>query len=200
METSHPRKGRYETEYRVRGKDGSYRLFMARGVPLFDTKGTIREWVGTCVDMSDRHKAEKILREQALVISSVPDAIFSTDASFVIKSWNKAAERIFGWTAEEAIGCSSTALFEAEYPTLDGITREQALDQLMGKGFWAGEIIYRKKGGSSIPVSASVSLVKDKNGAVVGMVAVVHDISARKKREERLRESQSDFESCSGCG
>ena len=79
---------------------------MARGVPVFNTDGTLREWVGTCIDITDRKRAEEILREQAMVISSVSDAIFSTDASFVIKSWNKAAERIFGWGAEEVIGKS----------------------------------------------------------------------------------------------
>jgi PAS domain S-box-containing protein len=185
-------KGKYETEYRIRRKDGTYRLFMARGVPVFGTDGTIREWVGTCIDITDRKNAENILREQALVISSVSDAIFSTDASFVIKSWNKAAESIFGWSAAEAIGKPSTELFNAKYPTLDGTTREQALEQIMKKGFWKGEIIYQRKDGSPIPVSASASLVK-KNSAAVGMVAVLHDVSTRMKREEVLKENRNDL-------
>ena len=170
-----------------------YRHFMARGVPVFNTDGTIREWVGTCIDITDRKKAEEILREQALVISSVSDAIFSTDASFVIKSWNKASERIFGWAAVEVIGKSSSALFNPTSLTIDGATQEQAAQQLIGKGFWNGEMIYHKKDGTPIPVSVSANLVKNKNGATVGMVAVVHDISARKRREEALRESQKDL-------
>jgi PAS domain S-box-containing protein len=144
-------------------------------------------------DITERKKKEEILREQGLVINSASDAIFSTDNSFIIKTWNKAAEGIFGWTAEEVIGKVSTSIFNAEYPTLDGTTREQALEQLMNNAFWKGALVYHKKDGSPIPVSASVSLVKDKNGSVVGMVAVLHDISARKRREDELRKTQRDL-------
>jgi PAS domain S-box-containing protein len=186
-------KMRCETEYRIRRRDGLYRDFMARGVPVFNTDGTIREWVGTCIDITDRKKAEEILREQATVISSVSDAIFSTDASFMIKSWNKAAERIFGWGAQEVIGKPWRTLFNPIYSTVDGTTREQTMEQLMKKGFWNGEVIYHKKDGSTIPVSVSAGSVKDKKGTTVGTVAVVHDISVRKKREEKLRENQNDL-------
>ena len=96
-------KSKYEVEYRMRRHDGVYRHFMARGVPVFNSDGSVKEWVGTCIDLTERKKAEDILREQGVVISLAPDAIFSTDSSFVIESWNKAAERIFGWKAEEAI-------------------------------------------------------------------------------------------------
>jgi PAS domain S-box-containing protein len=144
-------------------------------------------------DITERKKKEEILRDQGLVINSASDAIFSTDNSFIIKTWNKAAEGIFGWTAEEVIGKVSTSIFNAEYPTLDGTTREQTLEQLMNNAFWKGELVYHKKDGSPIPVSASASLVKDKNGSVVGMVAVLHDISARKRREDELRKTQRDL-------
>jgi PAS domain S-box-containing protein len=144
-------------------------------------------------DITERKKKEEILREQSLVISSASDAIFSTDNSFTIKSWNKAAEKIFGWKAEEVIGKASTSIFNAVYPTLDGTTHEQALEQLKNEGFWKGEIIYHKKDGSPIPVSSSASLVEDENGSVTGVVAVVHDITARKRREEVLREAQRDL-------
>jgi PAS domain S-box-containing protein len=309
-------KSKYEVEYRVRRHDGVYRYFMARSVPVFNNDGTIREWIGTCIDITERKqteqailraktewertfdsvpdliaildaqhrivrvnramakrlgvppeqciglkchecvhgtgvppescphvqtlrdgkehtaevhedrlggdflvsttplsdergqmigsvhvarditehkKKEKILREQSLVISSASDAIFSTDNSFTIKSWNKAAEKIFGWKTEEVIGKASTKIFDAVYPTLDGITREQALEQLMNEGFWKGEIIYHKKDGSPIPVLSSASLVKDENGSVTGVVAVIHDITARKRREDALRETQRDL-------
>ena len=186
-------KRNYETEYRIRRKDGIYRHFMARGVPVFNADGTIREWVGTCIDITDRKRAEEILREQALIITSVSDAIFSTDTSFVIKSWNKAAERTFGWGAEEVIGKLSTAIFSPVYPTLDGTTREQVLEQFAKEGVWKGEIIYHKKDGSPVPVSVSASLLRDRNGVENGIVAVVHNISTRKKREEELKESKNDL-------
>jgi PAS domain S-box-containing protein len=138
-------------------------------------------------DITERKKAEEILQEQGVAISSAPDAILSTDSSFLIKSWNNAAERIFGWTAQEVVGKASTLIFKIEYPTLDGVSRKRASKELMDTGFWKGEVIYHKNDGSPIPVSVSVSLVKDKDDNVTGTAAVVHDISKRKRREEAMK-------------
>ena len=182
-------KSKYEVEYRMRRHDGVYRHFMARGVPVFNSDGSVKEWVGTCIDLTERKKAEDILREQGVVISLAPDAIFSTDSSFVIESWNKAAERIFGWKAEEAIGKTSTSIFNIKYPTLNEVSRKRALKKLMDTGFWKGEVIYHKKGGSPIPVSVAISIVKDKDDKVRGTVAVAHDISKRKRRVKALKQS-----------
>ncbi len=186
-------KSEYEVEYRVRRHDGVYRLFMARGVPVFKKDGNVREWVGTCIDITDRKKAEEILLEQAMIIESAPDAIFSTDSLFVIKSWNKAAEQIFGWTAAEVMGKTAISVFNIAYPTLNGVTRESALKELLNAGFWKGEVTYHKKDGSPIPVSVSVSLVKDSKGNVTGTVAVIHDITKRKRRVKSLRETRRDL-------
>ena len=182
-------KRRYDMEYRVRRHDGVYRYFMARGVPVFNEEGSLREWVGTCIDITERKKAEEMLQEQNVVISSAPDAIFSTNSSFIIKSWNKAAESVFGWKAKEVIGKASTSIFNIKYPTLNGVSRKQALKKLMNTGFWKGEVIYNKKNGSPIPVSVSVSVVKDQKDSVTGTIAIVHDISKRKRRVEKLKES-----------
>ena len=140
-----------------------------------------------------RKRSEEILLEQNLVISSVSDAIFSTDNSFIFKTWNKAAEHIFGWTAEEVIGKATISVFNPIYHNSNGTKWEHIMDELMKNGFWRGEIIYHKKGGSPIPVSVSASLVKDENKNVTGIVTVAHDISARKKREEILKETQQDL-------
>jgi PAS domain S-box-containing protein len=178
----------YEKEY-IR-KDGT-RVFAELVVhPFFNDKGEVSHYFSFISDISNRKKAEETLQEQGVAISSAPDAIFSTDNSFVIKSWNKAAERIFGWTPEEVVGKASTAIFKIKYPTLNGVTRERASKQLRDTGFWKGEVLYHKKDGSSIPVSVSVSLVKDKDDNVTGTVAVVHDISKRKRRVEALRRSE----------
>jgi PAS domain S-box-containing protein len=181
-------------EILIQHADGTVKTLLWNSANIYDSSG--KKIVATIAqghDITERKKAEAILREQSVVISSASDAIFSTDNSFVIKSWNKAAERIFGWTAEEVIGKVSTSIFNAVYPTLDGTTREQAIEQLMNSGFWKGEIIYHKKDGSPIPVSVSSSRVKGENGSATGVVAVVHDITARKRREEALKETQRDL-------
>jgi PAS domain S-box-containing protein len=188
------KKSRYEVEYRVRRHDGVYRNFMARGVPLFNKDGSVKKWVGTCIDITERKKTEELLQEQSVIIESAPDAIFSTDTSFVIKSWNKAAEQTFGWKAVEVIGKASTSIFNIVYPASTGLNREQALRELMDTGFWKGEVVYHRKDGSPIPVSVSVSLVKDRKENINGTVAVLHDISKRKRRVKRLIETRLDLD------
>jgi PAS domain S-box-containing protein len=182
-----------DNEYRVVRPDGQVIWVNALGQGEYDDRNQPIRMSGICINITKRKRTEEILREQSSAISSASDAIFSTDNAFTIKSWNKAAENIFGWRAEEVIGKASTSIFNAIYPTLNGTSREQAIEELMSKGFWRGEVIYHKKDGSPIPVSASASPVRDENGKVVGTVAVVHDITARKKREEVLREAQSDL-------
>jgi PAS domain S-box-containing protein len=186
-------KSKYEVEYRIRRHDGVYRYFMARGVPVFNEDGSLREWVGTCIDMTERKKAEDMLKEQGVAINSAPDAIFSTNNSFVIKSWNKAAISMFGWRAKEVIGKVTTEIFKPDFPASRRTNRGEAIEQLMKNGSWKGELIYHKKDGSPIPVAVSASLVKDGKGEVAGMVAVVHDISKRIRRVETLRGVQRDL-------
>jgi PAS domain S-box-containing protein len=177
-------------EYRVVKPDGQIIWINALGQGKYDDKNMPVRMTGICIDITERKKAEEVLQEQGVAISSAPDAVFSTNSSFVFKSWNKAAERLFGWTAEVVIGKASTAIFKIKYPTLNGVTRKRASKKLVDTGFWKGEVIYHKKDGSSVPVSVSVSLVKDKDDNVTGTVAIVHDISKRKRREEALRRSE----------
>jgi PAS domain S-box-containing protein len=181
-------------EIPVQNVDGTVKTLLWNSANICDSSG--KQIVATIAqghDITERKKAEEILREQGLIITSASDAIFSTDNSFIIKSWNKAAEHIFGWTAQEVIGKASNSIFNPVYPTLEGTTREQAIEQLTHAGIWKGEIMYHRKDGSPIPVSASANLVKDKSGGVVGTVAIVHDITARKRREDALRDAQRDL-------
>jgi PAS domain S-box-containing protein len=182
-----------DSEYRIVRPDGQVIWINALGKGIYDDQNKPTRMSGICIDVTERKKAEEILREQNLVISSASDAVFSTDKLFIIKSWNRAAERIFGWKAKEVIGKATISIFNPVYPALNGTAREQAIAQLMNNGFWRGEILYHKKDGSPIPVSVSASLVKDENCSVTGVVAIVHDITARKMREKALREAQHDL-------
>lgn len=182
-----------DDECRIIKPDGQEMWVNALGKGVYNDQNKPIRMIGICIDITERKKTEEKLREQNLVITSTTDAIFSTDESFVITSWNKAAERTFGWKGEEVIGKTTTEVFNPVYPTFNGLTREQVVDKLMSNGCWRGELIYHKKDGSMIPVLASSNVVKDKNGDITGGVAIVHDITERKKREKALKGAQQDL-------
>jgi PAS domain S-box-containing protein len=176
-------------------------------VPIDDSSAPIRNEYGKITgvvlvfrDISQRKKTEDILREHSSIVISASDAIFSMDTSFVIKTWNLSAEHMFGWKAEEVRGKTAISLFNPKYPTPNGTTRKQAIKELMNNDFWKGEMIYHKKDGSPLPVLVSSSLVKDELGSVTGVVAIAHDITARKRREKVLKGAQHDLNHAQAVG
>ncbi len=141
---------------------------------------------------SQRHAAEEQLRYQAQLLQSVSDAIISTDLDFCVVSWNHAAEVIYGWTAEEALGQSAnhilgTKIIEHTEANQDAKSTPQnyetALTQLFNEGRWEGDLVQKRKDGSSIYVHAQITLLKDQDGVPTGAVAVNRDITARKQAE-----------------
>jgi len=74
-------KGMYETEYRLRRYDGVYRDYLVRGVPLFADDGSVREWVGACIDITDRKKAEKQIQRQGKILAAINDVFRETIAA-----------------------------------------------------------------------------------------------------------------------
>lgn len=139
---------------------------------------------------TDRMQINEKLPYQAILLENVSDAIISTDLNFNIKSWNKAAETIYGWKAEEVIGKPVAEVTQLEYPYDQ---EDDVVEQFFEKGFWRGEVIQKRKDNTPLSIQASVSLIKDNTGKPIGAVAVNRDISERKKAEAALRESEEKF-------
>jgi PAS domain S-box-containing protein len=131
-------------------------------------------------------KVEADLIRLAAIVESSDDAIMGKDLNGIVTSWNKGAETIFGYTAEEMVGASIMRLIpddrrEEESEVLEKIHRGESLDNL--------ETVRQTKGGKLISVSVTISPIKDINGKVIGVSKVVHDITVRKGQEweiERL--------------
>jgi PAS domain S-box-containing protein len=95
----------YEVEYRLRAADGSYRWFLGRAASLRNPAGGVERWLGACIDIHDRKEGEAANARLAAIVSSSSDAIVSFAAGDGrILTWNRGAEEMFGYTAEEAIG------------------------------------------------------------------------------------------------
>jgi two-component system CheB/CheR fusion protein len=133
-------------------------------------------------DSADRQRAEDAGHLLAAIVESSNDAIVSKDLSGIIKSWNKAAERLFGYTAEEIVGKSILVLIPddrhiEERAIIERIRRGEKVEQY--------ETLRRHKDGGLIPLSLTVSPVKDSQGRIVGASKIARDITERKRAEEQ---------------
>lgn len=147
-------------------------------------------FTGFIRDLSDRKHAERQLRELAAIVESSRDAILSRTVDGVVTSWNAAAERMYGYSAEEIVGRSIMMLAPPE--------RRQELDAInerLGRGEIVEpfETVRVRKDGTLIEVESSISPIIDESGRVVGASAISRDISERKRVYAALRESEARY-------
>jgi len=184
-------KGRFEQEgWRLR-KDGS--IFWANVVftAVHDPQGNILGYGKVTRDITERKKVTEQISYMARLMEDTNDAIFSTDRSFVIRTWNKAAEILFGYAPEEAIGKSAGNLLRTQMDeeVIDAIHRE-----FIESGYWKGEAYYMNKNGSTLTVLLSASGVRNPEGDLEGFVMVCRDFTERKKLELQLHQFNKELE------
>ncbi len=134
-------------------------------------------------DITARKQAEEQVRYQADLLDSVSDAILSTDEAFVVRSWNAAAETIYGWTAEEAMGKSMTELVPTEYI---GERRDEVLRRFAADGTWRGDIIQYRRDGAPLHIYSAVTTLQPGPGRPGGLVAVNRNVTERILAEQRV--------------
>jgi PAS domain S-box-containing protein len=172
----------FETEH-LR-KDGS-RVQVLVSIRTFDLHGTM-VMLSIVRDITERKKAEELLREttQTLeaVIKASPLPIFAVDRERIVKTWNPAAERTFGWSAQEVLG--------RQYPAIPKDKMDEA-DVLFSRALESGlsevETLRQRQDGSLIDVHISAAPLRDGRGNVTGVMAVVADITERKRAEEKIK-------------
>ncbi len=142
------------------------------------------------LDITERRKMENGLRFHASLVESVSDAIISSDADYKILSWNKAAEEMYGWRAEEVIG---RPVMDITKSVLVSETPEKIREALDRDNHWRGEAVHERKNGDKINVMISVSLMRDNNGKEIGAVTTFKDITERHKAETAIHQSEERF-------
>ncbi len=161
--------------------DGSRVPFIAHPTPLHDQSGQFVGAINVLVDISDQKQSLRLLAE---IVNSSDDAIITKDLDGIITSWNPGAERLFGYTSIEAIGHHVTMLMPPDrYNEEPGILARLRA----GERIDHYETIRRRKDGSLIDISLTVSPVKDENGIVVGASKVARNITDRRLAQERQR-------------
>ena len=174
----------------VERPDGTRMPFMAFPSLLRDTTGAVVGAVNMFVDITERKRNEEMAQQLASIVESSDDAIISKDLNGNIASWNKGAERLFGYTAEDIIGEPITRLIppdrqEEEVAIIDRIRRGQRTEHY--------ETVRRRKDGSLIEISLTVSPIKNALGKIVGASKIARDITERKRAEEASRRAEQEF-------
>ncbi|HUN05233.1 MAG TPA: PAS domain S-box protein [Aggregatilineales bacterium] len=165
-------------------KDGSILWAEQHNVLIYDQAGKAVALEGIARDITERKNAEEHIRYLANLVESASDAIISTDLQFVVRSWNKAAENLYGWSASEALGKPLNSIIETTYLNNDG---PSVMEHFRSKGEWRGEVIQSHRDGTPIDVLSSVALAYDGHGNPIGAIGINRDIRARKQAEQALR-------------
>jgi PAS domain S-box-containing protein len=171
----------------IERSDGSRIMTLANVDPLIDSTGRIVGAINVFRDVTEWKMAAQASGRLAAIVESSEDAIISKDLNGIIASWNQAAERIFGYTAEEAVGKPITILIppdrhDEEPGILARIRRGERVEHY--------ETVRQRKDGSLLDISLTISPIRDALGNIVGASKIARDITRRKLIEEALRQSE----------
>ena len=181
----------FPAEYRIVKPDGTVRWLSGYGRVLDrQADGKAHRLINVATDITERKQVEASLveREQQLrslasIVESSDDAIVSKTLDGIITSWNRGAERIFGYAAEEAIGQPITIVIpqdrlDEERTILTRLRRGERIDHF--------ETIRQRKHGSLIVVSVTISPIKNADGKIVGASKIARDITEQKRAQEQI--------------
>jgi PAS domain S-box-containing protein len=170
----------FRLEYRLRRQDGECLWVMDSATPRFSHDGEFLGYIGSAVDITYRKLAETASAQLAAIVESSSDAIISKDLNGIITSWNRGAQKLFGYAADEVIGMPVTILFPE-----DRLDEEERILECLRRGERVEhyDTVRRSKDGREIAVSLASSPIRDKAGKIIGASTIARDISERKRAE-----------------
>lgn len=186
----------FDAEYRLRRADGNYRWFLARNVPLRED-GEVLSWFGSATDIHDFKEAQAALgateEKFRLLVEGAPDyAMFLLDPESRITYWSGGATRVFGWTAEEAMGQSASMIFTEE----DRANGEDQVELEIAcrDGFAPNRRWHVRKDGSRLWVDGFIRRLNHNDGSLRGFAKIAREATEQKMAEEKLRHAHDELE------
>ena len=170
--------------------DGGKRYVSVSGLPVFDETGRFIGYRGVGRHITERKQAEVVIQRLAAIVDSSEDAIVSKDLDGTVESWNGGAERLFGYQASEVIGKSILIIIppdrhDEEHEILERVRRGEFIEHY--------ETVRMRKDGNLLDISLTVSPIRDAAGRIIGGSKIARDITARKRAEAALQESEQRF-------
>jgi two-component system CheB/CheR fusion protein len=185
----------FDAEYRLRGADGNYRWFLGRNVPMRNN-GDVLSWFGTATDIDDYKRSQANLtateeRFRVLVEGARDYAMFLLDPDNVITFWSKGAERVFGWTRDEAVGQKGDMIFVPEDRAKGAVETE--IQTALRDGRAADRRFHLRKDGSRFWTDG-VMMRLDDEGELRGFAKVARDATDQRRIEDELAHARDEME------
>jgi phosphoserine phosphatase RsbU/P len=180
-------------EFRIIRADGQERWVFVRTFPVQDDAAGVQRIIGIAQDCTDRKLGERTRAFLASIVESSEDSIVGTDLDGRIVSWNRGAEKLFGYTAAEALGQVVTLIFPPNpglgLKVIDKIRRQEKIERF--------EVVRVAKGGEPIDVSVIISPIRDRTGELLGVSGIYNDMRERKRAEAELLKAKEAAEAAS---
>jgi PAS domain S-box-containing protein len=184
----------FEMEYRYLAKDGRV-VWVRDSAVLIERSADGRPWLfqGVMMDVTDRKLAEASLAETSerldAIVNGSPLAIVSMDLDGIVRSWNPAAEHMLGWSADRAIG---------RFLPHVGVERRSEFEQMRDRVLSTGEVLHTtvvrwRKDGAPLDIMLSAGPLHDDTGRVVGLIAVLADVTDAREAQRRLAEAERRY-------
>ena len=179
----------------LRSAAGEYRPFLTRVAPYRDASGRILRWFGNNVEVTAQRAVETALAEREaqlrdLVATLDLGALLVRDLDGKIRFWSAGCQRLYGWSAAEAVGQSTHDLLKTTFPA----PWQEVEAALLADGEWSGDLTQSRRDGTRIVVAARKAVRRDATGRPCAVMENIDDVTALRRAEKQLRSLNAELE------